>query len=342
MNNNTQIGKLGEIELIKLIEDLVSEKTGKDLLREDSFFFDLKKAKIDNNLILNSDMLVSTTDVPPQMTPYQIGRKSVIMNISDLIVKGVKPRGIIISLGLPRELRRNDFINLITGIIDCCIKFELEYIGGDTNETKEIVINPTVFGFKNPSSVIYRKGLKNGDLLIANNKFGLTGVGFDILLHKNADITLFSSYERSILSVLEPNLSRNEAFILSKNNLATSSIDSSDGLTKSLIDLMLSNPNYGFEIDFNENLIDDEALSYSKEFNFPLEALVFNGGEEFIHLFTINPKRFESAQKLITDSGGQIFKIGKVITEKKIYFLKENKKFELKSRGFEHFRSLLT
>jgi thiamine-monophosphate kinase len=287
-------------------------------------------------------MLVSTTDIPPQMTSYQIGRKSVIMNISDLIVKGVKPRGIIISLGLPRELRRNDFINLITGIIDCCIKFELEYIGGDTNETKEIVINPTVFGFKNPSSVIYRKGLKNGDLLIANNKFGLTGVGFDILLHKNADITLFSSYERSILSVLEPNLSGNEAFILSKNNLATSSIDSSDGLTKSLFDLMLSNPNYGFEIDFNENLIDDEALSYSKEFNIPLEALVFNGGEEFIHLFTINPKRFKSAQKLITDSGGQIFKIGKVITGKKIYFLKENKKLELKSRGFEHFRSLLT
>ena len=342
MNNNPQIGNLGEFELIKLIEDLVSEKTGKDLLREDSFFFDLKKKKSENNIILNSDMLVSTTDVPPQMTSYQIGRKSVIMNISDLIVKGVKPRGIIISLGLPRELRRNDFINLITGIIDCCIKFELDYIGGDINETKEIVINPTVFGFKRTSSVIYRKGLKNGDLLIANNKFGLTGVGFDILLNKNADITLFSSYERSILSVLEPVLSGNEAFILSKNNLATSSIDSSDGLTKSLLDLMLSNPNYGFEIDFNENLIDDEALSYSKEFNVPLEALVFNGGEEFIHLFTINPKRFEFAQKLINDSGGQIYKIGKVTSGEKIYFLKENKKFELKSRGFEHFRSLLT
>jgi len=338
MNNNPQIGNLGELRLIKLIEDLVSKKTGKELLRDDSFFFPLKDEELDNNLILNSDMLVSTTDIPTQMSSYQIGRKSVIMNISDLIVKGVKPRGIIISLGLPKELEYDDFINLIDGIIDCCMNFNLDYIGGDINETKEIIINPTIFGFKTPSAVIFRKGMKTGDILIANNKFGLTGVGFDLLLNKNTDLKGITNYERSIMSVLEPEIPGSEAFILSEHNFATSSIDSSDGLAKSLIDLMLFNPNYGFEIDFNEDLIDPEALLYSQEFNVPLQKLVFNGGEEFIHLFTINPKSFNAAQKEVNAIGGQIFKIGKVISEEKIYFLKENKKLELKSRGFEHFK----
>ena len=125
MNNNPQIGNLGELELIKLIEDLVSKKTGKELLRDDSFFFSLRNEEVDNNVILNSDMLVSTTDIPPQMNFYQMGRKSVIMNISDLIVKGVKPRGIIISLGLPKELKREDFINLMQGIIDCSMNFNI-------------------------------------------------------------------------------------------------------------------------------------------------------------------------------------------------------------------------
>ena len=338
MNNNNQIGNLGEFRLIKLIEDLVSKKTGKELLRDDSFFFPLKDEELDNNLILNSDMLVSTTDIPTQMSSYQIGRKSVIMNISDLIVKGVKPKGIIISLGLPKELENDDFINLIDGIIDCCMNFNLDYIGGDINETKEIIINPTIFGFKTPSAVIFRKGMKTGDILIANNKFGLTGVGFDLLLNKNTDLKGITNYERSIMSVLEPKIPGSEAYILSEHNFATSSIDSSDGLAKSLIDLMLSNPNSGFEIDFNEDLIDPEALLYSKEFNVPLQKLVFNGGEEFIHLFTINPKSFDAAQKEVNAKGGQIFKIGKVISEEKIYLLKENKKLELKSRGFEHFK----
>ena len=338
MNNNPQIGNIGEFELIKLIEDLVSKKTGKDLLRDDSFFFSLRNEGVDTNLILNSDMLVSTTDIPPQMNFYQMGRKAVIMNISDLIVKGVKPRGIIISLGLPKELKREDFINIMQGIIDCSMNFNLEYIGGDLNETKEIIINPTAFGFKTPSAVIFRKGMKPGDILITNNKFGLTGVGFDLLLEKNVDPKGAMNYKRSIMSILEPKIPGNEALILSEHNLATSSIDSSDGLAKSLRDLMLSNPNYGFEIDFTEDLVDPEALIYSQEFNVPLETLVFNGGEEFNHLFTINPKSLNAAQKVIGAQGGQIFKIGKVISEDKIYFLKEKEKFELKSHGFEHFK----
>ena len=54
MKKNTQIGDLGEIKLIKLIEDLLFKKTGKKLLRDDSFFFDFKEEKSDKILILNS------------------------------------------------------------------------------------------------------------------------------------------------------------------------------------------------------------------------------------------------------------------------------------------------
>ena len=337
MNNNPQIRNLGEIRLIKLIEELVFKKTGKVLLRDDSFYFNLKEMELNDNIVFNSDMLVSTTDVPPQMSSYQIGRKSVIMNISDLIVKSVKPRGIIISLGLPYDLRKEAFIDLITGIIDCCVKFDLDYIGGDINETKELIINPTVFGFKKPSDIIYRKGIKIGDILIINKKFGLTGVGFDILLNKKGELIDFKDYKNSIKSVLEPDIPGNEAFVLSKKKIATASIDSSDGLSKSLYDLMLSNPNLGFEIYFNDDLIDLEAIQYSKEFDMSLEKLVFNGGEEFNHLFCIDPKNINMAQKSIQDKGGQIFKIGKVIAKNKIQIVKEGKVKELSSNGFEHF-----
>ncbi|KKN16614.1 hypothetical protein LCGC14_0974050, partial [marine sediment metagenome] len=302
-----------------------------------SFFFNLKDENLDDNIVLNSDMLVSSTDVPPQMSFYQIGRKSVIMNVSDLVVKSVKPSGIIISLGLPKDLRNEDFIDLMTGIIDCCVKFDIDYIGGDINETKELIINPTVFGFKNPSDIIYRKGIKVGDILVVNKKFGLTGVGFNILLDKKGELKDFKDYERSIRSVLEPDITGNEAFVLSKKKFATSSIDSSDGLSKSLEDLVLSNPQIGFEIYFNEDLIDSEAIQYTKEFDISLEKLVFNGGEEFNHLFGLNPKDFNAAQKAIKAKGGKIFKIGNVISKDRVYILKEGKVKELNSYGFEHF-----
>ncbi|MFX0021687.1 MAG: thiamine-monophosphate kinase [Candidatus Hermodarchaeota archaeon] len=337
MKTNPQIGNLGETELIKLIEETISRKTGRTLIRDDSFFYDLKNEDSDSKIVLNSDMLVSTTDIPPQMTSYQIGRKSIIMNVSDLLVKGVKPKGLIISLGLPTELKKQEFLDLINGIIDISTRFDLDYIGGDINETREVIINPTVFGFKNPSTIIYRRGIEVGDILVANNKFGLTGVGFDILLNKQGDVEGFDNYKRSIMSVLEPDINESEAYVLSEKKMATASIDSSDGLYKSLKDLMISNPNIGFEIQFNDNLIDSEAFNYSNEFNVSLEELVFNGGEEFIHLFTINPKNLREAQIAIQSIGGHIFIIGKIISEQYISICKQDEKKEIIDYGFEHF-----
>jgi len=344
MTKITRLSDLGEVEIINLIGDLIYKKTKKSLIRDDTFFFDLFNKNITSEsgqptLVLNSDMLVSTTDVPPQMSFYQTGRKAVLMNISDLIVKGVQPQGIIISLGLLKNMDILNFNELMAGIIDFCFKWNLDYIGGDLNETKELTINPTVFGFQNRSNIIYRNGLKQGDYLLANGKFGLTGVGFDILLNRKGDLASYPHYKRSIFSVLEPKDLGREALFLSDNNYASTSIDSSDGLTKSLMDLTFSNPNknLGFEIDFNDELFDKEALLYSQEFDVSLENLVFNGGEEFIHLFTINPKYYDSTLKVIQAKGGQIYKIGKVISSKKIYFLRDGKKIDLKKSGFEHF-----
>ncbi len=338
MNNNDYISSIGEITLIKIIEELIFEKTGRKLIRDDSFFFKIIEEDILKNIVLNSDMFNAATDAPEQMSFYQMGRKSILMNISDLVVKGVKPQAVIISLGLPENLKIIDYKRLIEGIIDYVKLWNINYLGGDINRSEEIIINPTVFGFKDPKKIIYRKGLKPDDLVLINNKFGLTGVGFDIILNRKEKIECFPKYNRAIKSVLEPNDIGKECIILADNQLATASIDSSDGLSKSLKDLLLSNPKMGFEIEFNENLIHQDSTKYSKEYNISLENLVFNGGEEFIQLFTINPKNLKKAQKVINSKGGKLFKIGKVISEEKIYFLKEGKRIELKSQGYEHFK----
>lgn len=338
MNNNDYISSIGEITLIKIIEELIYEKTGRKLIRDDSFFFKIIEEDILKDIVLNSDMFNAATDAPEEMSFYQMGRKSVLMNISDLVVKGVKPQGVIISLGLPDNLKVIDFKCLIEGIIDYIKLWNINYLGGDINKSKEIIINPTVFGFKDQKKIIYRKGLKPDDLVLINNKFGLTGLGFDIILNRKKKIEDFPQYSRAIKSVLEPNDIGKEGIILAEKQLATASIDSSDGLSKSLKDLLLSNPKMGFEIEFNENLIHQDSIEYSKDYNVSLENLVFNGGEEFIHLFTIRPKNLKMAQKFVKSRGGKLIKIGKVISEEKIYFLKEGKRIELKTQGYEHFK----
>ncbi|MHA1473379.1 MAG: thiamine-phosphate kinase [Promethearchaeota archaeon] len=338
MNKKENISFLGEVGLIELIDNAIFSRTGKRLRRDDSFFFKYKHQRERKCLVLNSDMFNATTDAPKQMSFYQMGSKSVLMNVSDLVVKGVQPESIIVSLGLPNDLLIANFKGLIEGIVDYSCKWNLNYLGGDLNTSKEIIVNPTVFGFKDPTKIIYRKGIKPGDILAVNNRFGLTGVGFDILLNKEVNVKDFSKYREAINSVIEPNDLGKEAYILADNNLATASIDSSDGLAKTLKDLQLSNPNLGFEIDFNDNLIHEKAIEYSEEFSTSLEKLIFEGGEEFIHLFALDPNNFDKAQQLVKTNGGKLLRVGKAISEEKIYFTKKGKKFELKNQGYEHFK----
>ncbi len=338
MKQHNTLSDLGERALIKIIENIIYESTGKELIQDDSFFYALPPNINENVMaVFNSDMLVSTTDIPNQMTCYQMGWKAVIMNISDLIVKNVKPRAIIISLGLPRDLRIDHFEKIIKGIVDCSIKYDVDYIGGDLNETKEIIINPTVYGYQEKSRIIFRKGAREGEMLVANGQFGLTGVGFDILLNKKGNLMQFPSYQKSIMSVLEPGDFKGEAFILGGGDLVSASIDSSDGLLKSLTELISSNSNIGFEIFFNEELIDKEAMQYSKEFHVSLKNLVLNAGEEFIHLFTISQEDFHKASEKMREKDMKLYQIGRVISEEKIYLLENNQKVEIKTNGFQHF-----
>ena len=333
-----RVQELGETQLIKIIEKKVLEKTNKPLVKDDAFIFEQILKSSEEVLILNTDMFVSTTDAPTQMSTFQMGRKAILMNISDLIVKGAMPKAVIISIGIPSGLSKKDFESFIDGIVQCCVDWNIDYLGGDINKTKEIIVNPTVFGLIKPSKMISRKGAKPGDLLAINEKFGLTGVGFDILLNKSQLFEkLHQKYEKAILSVLEPNISKIEALILAEHQLASSSIDSSDGLARCLRELMRSNPKIGFKVELNDNVVDQVAIEYSSEFDIPIEELIFNAGEEFIHVFTINPKNLEDAIQEVKKAGGNLLVIGKVTSTEEIIYIKNEKEYKLKLKGFEHF-----
>ncbi|MHA1478852.1 MAG: hypothetical protein ACTSPU_11690, partial [Promethearchaeota archaeon] len=60
MNKNDIVSAIGEIKLIHIIEDIILKKTGKELVRDDSFFFEIDIEKDRDNLVLNSDMFNAT------------------------------------------------------------------------------------------------------------------------------------------------------------------------------------------------------------------------------------------------------------------------------------------
>ena len=63
-----------------------------------------------------------------------------------------------------------------------CNEFQLEFLGGDTNEGKELVIHLVLFG--KAGKIVTRNGAKNGDIVITTGPFGYTSSALQILLEK--------------------------------------------------------------------------------------------------------------------------------------------------------------
>ncbi|TFG19813.1 MAG: thiamine-phosphate kinase [Promethearchaeota archaeon] len=333
------VSDIGERGLIHIISELLGG-LGNDILtgEDDAVAIKLKDP---STLVINTDMLVSTTDVPPQMTLFQAARKAVVMTVSDILVKGANPKWAVVALGisgnLPVEGDRG-FKGLISGLKAGFLEYGVQYLGGDLNETKETVISCTVFGDA-PNGVIPRSGAKPGDLLICTGEMGKTGCGFSILVNNKEPNDLEEDQRKQFIdTILIPKTPINHSRILLENNWVTASCDSSDGILATIREICKSS-NVGAILEWNSLPIAKGVIEFCQNTNQNPIDLVFNAGEEFFHIFTIPKIKLSAIQEHFKKNVLSFYVIGKITEQKKILLRTEDTEINLDEQtGYEHFR----
>ena len=132
----------------------------------------------DTNLISTCDMLIESKHFPKGMSYFQMGFKSVTVNVSDLAAMGAQPLGFLLSIALPKDLAIDNFKQIIKGVIDACSYYNIPLIGGDTNEASEIIISGTALGLcDNP---MMKNTARNGNLICLTGDIGMAALGFNL------------------------------------------------------------------------------------------------------------------------------------------------------------------
>jgi thiamine-monophosphate kinase len=322
---------LGERKIIELILEQLEHMPQMPIpFGDDVSAYPLDRDKL---AILKTDMLIGKTDVPPGMSLWQASRKAIVMNVSDFAAKGVKPLVFLASLGLPRNLKEEDFKEIGKGLNDGAREYGAFIIGGDTNEASDLVISLSVFGIAKRGEVKLRKGAKVGDLVAVTGFFGKPAAGLKILLE---GLKAEDKIRRVLVnSVLIPYARLKEGLALNKTDAVTASIDSSDGLAWSLHEIAKAS-NVGFLI--KRPPVADEVKKFAKANGLdPLELALY-GGEEYELVVTIKPELWIKAEKAVAKVGGRLLLIGKAIAEKIVALEVDGRKLVVESRGWEHFR----
>lgn len=318
---------LNEDEIINIL----SNKFGEYSKLESGIRDDVSMLKIGNgDLVAKVDMLVYKTDVPIGMKIWQIARKSIVACVSDFAAKGVQPTSVLLSLGLPRSLKRNDIIQLSLGFKRACKEFDLKIIGGDTNESDDLIIDCCMLGFSD--KITTREGAMAGEKVIVSGSFGYPPLGLAIL--ENGLEQKGSVIKRSIDSVYLPTPRLDLGLSFRQSNILSSSMDSSDGLGISLHQLADAG-GVGFSI--SKLPVDNDLMRVAKLMNLDTDSLVLYGGEEYEIVATVNRDKISEAKRIARKFHTKLFEIGEVTDNTgKIVYDDGSRYFDIERKGWTH------
>lgn len=286
-----------EFEFLNIIEKTLShpEYIGDDCA-------DLKEEK----LTISTDSLIEDVHFSRlYMTPNEIAKKAMIVNISDILASGAKPKYALISLSGKLD---NDFIqNFYKGINDIAQKYKVKIIGGDLTAGEKISISITAIGTYNKEKISSRKNAKEGYIIATTGEFGSSAEGLRCL-RENIKDEYFINYHK--FPTLYPEISSE---IAKKCTKPYAMMDSSDGLIDCLFQISKKS-NVRIDIEFDKI----QAKTKNKDF-------ILYGGEDYCLVVALDEKDFKKIKGLN--------KIGHCSKGQGVFL--DNKKVEYK--GFKHF-----
>jgi thiamine-monophosphate kinase len=296
---------MNEEEVINLFKSYLESKNDNfSKIGDDVSWIKFGKKKF----IAKVDMLVAKTDVPKQMKYWQVARKAVVMCVSDFACKGVKPLAFMISLGLPKGIKRKEIADLAKGFKHAMGEFNLRFLGGDTNEANDLIVDCIMLGFTD--KLVTRSGAKERDVVCVSGNFGYTYLGLRLLLsNKRPNLKI----EREMVKkVLMPKPRLNLGLRLVREGLISSSIDSSDGLALSLYQLAEAS---NVSIKLDKIPVSKDVEIYCKKKGIDVVEAVFYGGEEYEVICTVKRGMLEKAIKVAKGIGEELIPIGIVEKE---------------------------
>jgi thiamine-monophosphate kinase len=268
------------------------------------------------HLVLTTDMLWRGSDLPEGITPQVIGWRAVAVSLSDLAAMGARPLGVVLALGAPR-FERELLEGIAEGALACCRAVGTSYVGGDLSSHSELTLVSSAIGeAKRPA---LRRGARPGDLVCLTGALGRTAAALKLFERGQLE-------RANRLFAFTPRVKEGLALA----TYATSMIDVSDGLARSLYQLAQASK-VGFRVRYCDLSVvpEVEELAQSDE---ERREMALYAGEDFELLFTLPPERVEAAQRAVpfTVIGEVVPVLAGIQLEIDDHLLK------LEDRGYEH------
>ncbi|GAE27276.1 thiamine-monophosphate kinase [Halalkalibacter wakoensis JCM 9140] len=270
------------------------------------------------------------------LSSFQIGKKALAINISDIAAMGAIPTYYLVSVAVPPTWTEEELSEIYEGMNELAKRYEIDLIGGDTVSSNDaLVITVTAIGKVEQGKAIFRSDARADDIVFLTGYVGGSAAGLDVLFEKGFN-GLFSDKEKQLVKAhQEPTPHVEAGRILAKSNARISLNDVSDGVASEANEL--AEASQARLIIEQERIPLHPAMSeYSVERQ--LKFAMF-GGEDFVLIGTVPKEKKEEISTQFRKSGLPFHEIGFMEAGEPSVFIKEgNERKKIQKHGYNHFQ----
>jgi thiamin-phosphate kinase len=173
------LAEIGEFGAIHLFQQLLAASSSTTALQPEIGIGDdaaVWRPAPGHAAIETTDLLIEEVHFSLRWcTWYDVGWKSMAVNVSDVAAMGAQPRAAFVSAGLSPRMTHDQTLELFRGLADCAAAYGIAILGGDTVASPQAaVVNVALYGESlDPSGdVLRRDRAKPGDAIAVSGPLG--------------------------------------------------------------------------------------------------------------------------------------------------------------------------
>jgi thiamine-monophosphate kinase len=326
---------IGEFGFIERIKDgcLIRDENVISGIGDDCCVF---KTSAEVASLLTTDMLVEQIHfLLEAIPPYQLGRKALAVNISDIAAMGGIPKEAAISVAIPDTVDLEFLDAFYDGLKAMAKEFEVNLLGGDTTASPgPLIINIALVGEVREEDVLYRSGAKVGDVVFLTGPVGSAAAGLDIILKGRGT----DEWGELIESHHSPHPQVKTGRTIASMKVANSLIDVSDGVAADLGHICTES-RLGAIIEERMIPTTEQFRAYCEKFQEDSRRLSLNVGEDYVLLGTVPAESAAKLQEALESNGCQFYSIGKTVAGSSLRLKSRDGSVEvIGANGWDHFR----
>lgn len=276
-------------------------------------------------LVVTTDSLVAGRHFPETASAFDIGWKSLAVNLSDLAAMGATARWVTLAITLPDndEHFLRDFSRGFFALAD---QENVSLVGGDTTRGP-LSITVTAMGTVPAAAALRRSGASIGDDLYVSGTVGDAGLGLRLALEQWLD-ELSPDARDIVLTRLhrpQPQLALGAAL----RGLASAAMDVSDGVAQDLGHLLQAS-GVGAELALDALPLSPALQSIDPAFAI---ILALTSGDDYELLFTAPP----AARDAVAALPVPCTRIGRITTTRGLVLMRDGQPVDMAMTGYTHF-----